>query len=232
MLEKLKQQVFEANLALVRHGLVILTWGNVSAIERRSGRVVIKPSGVAYDTMTVADMVVTDLEGVVIEGTLRPSSDLPTHLALYRAWPAVGGIVHTHSGEATSFAQACREIPCFGTTHADHFHGPVPVTRLLTAAEVAGDYEAATGAVIVERFAALDPTHLPGVLVANHGPFTWGLDAARAVQNAVALEAVARMARNTLQLNAEAGAIPAYVLEKHFSRKHGPKAYYGQERRA
>jgi len=192
--------------------------------------VVIKPSGVAYDAMTAADMVVTDLDGAVVEGKLRPSSDLPTHLALYRAWPAVGGIVHTHSDHATMFAQACREIPCFGTTHADHFHGPVPVTRLLTAAEVAGDYEAATGAVIVERFGALDPAHVPAVLVAGHGPFAWGPDAPRAVQNALALEAVARMARGTLQLNPAAGPIPAYIIEKHFSRKHGPKAYYGQER--
>jgi len=230
MLENLKHEVLQANLALVRHGLVILTWGNVSAIDRRSGRVVIKPSGVAYDAMTAADMVVTDLDGTVVEGKLRPSSDLPTHLALYRAWPAVGGIVHTHSDHATMFAQACREIPCFGTTHADHFHGPVPVTRLLTAAEVAGDYEAATGAVIVERFGALDPAHVPAVLVAGHGPFAWGPDAPRAVQNALALEAVARMARGTLQLNPAAGPIPAYIIEKHFSRKHGPKAYYGQER--
>ncbi len=228
MLDSLKKEVLDANLALVRHGLVILTWGNVSAIDRRSGRVVIKPSGVAYDTMTAADMVVTDLDGAVVEGALRPSSDLPTHLALYRAWPEVGGIVHTHSDHATMFAQACREIPCFGTTHADHFHGPVPVTRVLTGAEVAGDYEAATGAVIVERFRGLIPAHVPAVLVANHGPFAWGPDAGKAVQNAVALEAVARMALGTRQINPATGPIPAYVLEKHFGRKHGPNAYYGQ----
>ncbi|MBM4163509.1 MAG: L-ribulose-5-phosphate 4-epimerase [Lentisphaerae bacterium] len=230
MLEALKQEVLEANLDLVRHGLVILTWGNVSAIDRRSGRVVIKPSGVAYDAMKVGDLVVTDLDGRVVEGALRPSSDLPTHLALYRAWPEIGGVVHTHSFHATMFAQACREIPCLGTTHADHFHGPVPVTRVLTEAEVTGDYEANTGAVIIERFCELAPAHVPAVLAANHGPFAWGASAREAVHNAVALEAVARMALGTLQINPGIGPIPTYVLEKHFGRKHGPNAYYGQAR--
>ena len=230
MLESLKEDVFQANLALVRHGLVVLTWGNVSAIDRSSGRVVIKPSGVPYDAMSADDMGVTDLDGTVVEGALRPSSDLPTHLALYRAWPALGGIVHTHAAHATMFAQACREIPCFGTTHADHFHGPVPVTRVLSEVEVAGDYEAATGAVIIERFRDLDSGHMPAVLVANHGPFVWGVDATQAVQNAVVLEEVARMALGTSQINPATGPIPDYVLEKHFSRKHGPKAYYGQQK--
>ena len=231
MLESLKEDVLQANLALVRHGLVVLTWGNVSALDRCSGRVVIKPSGVSYTTMTVDDMVVTDLDGNVVEGALRPSSDLATHLMLYRAWPTLGGIVHTHAAHATMFAQACREVPCLGTTHADHFHGPVPVTRVLTEAEVAGDYEAATGAVIIERFHDLDPSHMPAVLVANHGPFVWGADAAQAVQNAVVLEEVARMALGTRQINPAIGSIPEYLLEKHFSRKHGPKAYYGQQNR-
>jgi L-ribulose-5-phosphate 4-epimerase len=230
MLDSLKRDVLDSNLALVRHGLVILTWGNVSAIDRRAGRVVIKPSGVAYDAMQVDDMVVTDLDGVVVEGALRPSSDLKTHLALYRAWPEIGGVVHTHSSHATMFAQACCEIPCFGTTHADHFHGPVPVTRVLTEAEVTGDYEAETGAVIVARFRSLTPPHVPAVLVANHGPFAWGGSAREAVQNAVALEEVARMALGTRQINPGIGPIPAYVLEKHFGRKHGPEAYYGQSR--
>ena len=230
MLDVLKRDVLEANLDLVKHGLVILTWGNVSAIDRRSGRVVIKPSGVAYDAMKAEDMVVTDLDGRVVEGALRPSSDLPTHVALYRAWPDIGGVVHTHSCHATMFAQACREIPCLGTTHADHFHGPVPVTRMLTEAEVTGDYEANTGAVIIERFRELTQAHVPAVLAANHGPFAWGASAREAVHNAVALEAVARMALGTLQLNPGSGPIPPYVLEKHFGRKHGPNAYYGQAR--
>jgi L-ribulose-5-phosphate 4-epimerase len=228
MIEHLRRLVLEANLALVRHGLAVMTWGNASGIDRERGLVIIKPSGVEYDRLAAADLVAVDLSGRVIEGTLRPSSDLPTHLELYRAWPWVGGIVHTHSAHATSFAQACRPIPCLGTTHADHFAGEVPVTRALTAAEVAADYEAATGRVIVERFAGLDPAHVPAALVAHHGPFAWGRDARDAVHNAVALEAVAGMALASLQLAPALGPIPAHVADRHFQRKHGPRAYYGQ----
>jgi L-ribulose-5-phosphate 4-epimerase len=230
MYTALRQQVLDANLALVREGLVVMTWGNASAIDRARGVVAIKPSGVAYDGMTAQDIVIVDLTGRVVDGKYRPSSDLPTHLALYRAWPGIGGVVHTHSMHATMFAQAAQPIPCFGTTHADHFHGAVPVTRVLAEAEVTGDYEANTGALIIERFAELEPLHVPAVLVATHGPFTWGRDASDAVHNAVALEQVAQMALGTRQLQAGAGPIPPYILEKHFSRKHGPKAYYGQGR--
>jgi L-ribulose-5-phosphate 4-epimerase len=212
----------------VREGLVVMTWGNASAIDRARGVVAIKPSGVAYDGMTSQDIVIVDLAGRVVDGKYRPSSDLPTHLALYRAWAGIGGVVHTHSMHATMFAQAWQPIPCLGTTHADHFHGPVPVTRVLTEREVTGEYEANTGELIIERFAQLDPLHLPAVLVAAHGPFTWGRDAGEAVHNAVALEQVAQMALGTRQIQAGVAPIPAYILEKHFSRKHGPKAYYGQ----
>jgi L-ribulose-5-phosphate 4-epimerase len=228
MYEQLRKQVLEANLALVREGLVVLTWGNASAIDRERGVVAIKPSGVPYSELAARDIVVADLDGRLVEGKGRPSSDLPTHLALYVAWPEIGGIVHTHSPHATMFAQACRPIPCFGTTHADHFHGAVPVTRVLTEREVADDYEANTGEVIVERFAELHPLHVPAVLVGAHGPFTWGRNAGEAVANAVALEQVAQMALGTLQVHAGARPIPGHILEKHFSRKHGPKAYYGQ----
>jgi L-ribulose-5-phosphate 4-epimerase len=228
MLEELRHTLCQANLDLVKHGLVTLTWGNVSAIDRPSGLVVIKPSGVSYNTMTPADMVITDLHGNVVEGALRPSSDLPTHLAFYRAWPTIGGVVHTHSPHATAFAQACREIPCFGTTHADHFYGSIPLTRGLTPAEVDAGYELSTGTVVIERFQNLDPTHMPAVLVANHGPFAWGPNAAKAVENAVALEAVAKMALDTLHLNPATPPIPGHILNKHFNRKHGPNAYYGQ----
>ena len=229
MLEDLKEEVLQANLELVRSGLVVLTWGNASGIDREKGLVVIKPSGVSYDKLTAKDLVVVDLDGKTVEGSLRPSSDLPTHLKLYRAWPEIGGVVHTHSRHATSFAQAQREIICLGTTHADHFHGPVPVTRILTPEEVDRAYEASTGDVIIERFAGLNPVHVPGVLVANHGPFTWGPSARVAAQNAVALEEVAAMAINTFALSPVQPPIPEHVLEKHFSRKHGPKAYYGQK---
>jgi len=230
MLEDLKKQVFHANLDLVEHGLVVLTWGNASGIDRASGLVVIKPSGVSYADMRFTDMVVVDLEGRVREGELKPSSDTPTHLALYRAWPAIGGVTHTHSAHAVMFAQASRPIPCLGTTHADHWAGEVPLARMLTAPEVQADYEGNTGAVIVERFADLDPIEVPAVLVAGHGPFTWGRSAADAVKNAVALEAVARMALGTFQLRPEVEALPAHVLNKHYQRKHGPQAYYGQDK--
>ena len=225
----LKNDVFERNLELVRHGLVVLTWGNVSGIDREAGLVAIKPSGVAYDRMTAEDIVVVDLEGRAVEGTLRPSSDLPTHLALYRAFPAVGGLVHTHSPKAVAWAQARRGIPAFGTTHADHFHGAVPCTRELTPAEVAEDYELNTGRVIEERFHDLDAEAFPGVLVAGHGPFTWGPTPRKAVENAVALEQIAAMALDTLRLDPSAEPAPSYVLDKHYYRKHGPGAYYGQK---
>jgi L-ribulose-5-phosphate 4-epimerase len=228
MLEQLKADVLRANLDLVRHGLVVMTWGNASAINAARDLVVVKPSGVPYDQMTEKDMVVVDLDGHVVEGSLKPSSDLPTHLALYLAWQDVGGIVHTHSMHATMFAQACRPIPCYGTTHADHFHGEVPCTRVLTVRETTGDYEANTGEVIVECFADLAPSHMPAVVVANHGPFTWGRDVAGAVHNAVALEQVAQMAIGTKIVNPQAGPIPRHILDKHFLRKHGPGAYYGQ----
>ncbi len=225
----LKNDVFERNLELVRHGLVVLTWGNVSGIDREAGLVAIKPSGVAYDRMTAEDIVVVDLEGKAVEGTLRPSSDLPTHLALYRAFPTVGGIVHTHSPKAVAWAQARRGIPAFGTTHADHFHGVVPCTRELTPAEVAEDYELNTGRVIEERFHDLDAEAFPGVLVAGHGPFAWGPTPRKAVENAVALEQIAAMALDTLLLDPAAEPAPSYVLDKHYFRKHGPGAYYGQK---
>jgi len=225
----LKTEVFRRNLDLVRHGLVVLTWGNVSGIDREAGLVAIKPSGVAYDAMTAEDIVVVDLDGRVVEGSLRPSSDLPTHLALYRAFPSVGGIVHTHSPKAVAWAQARRAIPAFGTTHADHFHGPVPCTRELSPEEVAADYERNTGLVIAERFRDLDPDAFPGVLVAGHGPFTWGRDPRKAVENAVALEQIAAMALDTLAIDPSAAPAPAHVLDKHYFRKHGPGAYYGQK---
>lgn len=228
MLEELKKQVCQANLDLVAHGLVTLTWGNVSGLSDDRQYAVIKPSGVPYDQMKPEQMVVVDLEGNVVEGKLRPSSDTPTHVLLYRHFAGIGGITHTHSRHATMFAQARVEIPCLGTTHADHFHGPVPVTRPLTAEEVDEDYEGNTGHVIVERFFELDALAVPGVLVAGHAPFAWGSNAAKSVENAVALEAVAEMALGTLALVAKPPALEDYVLEKHYLRKHGPDAYYGQ----
>ena len=228
MLETLKTIVCEANLDLCRQGLVTLTWGNVSGIDRTSGLLVIKPSGVPYARLTPAAMVVTDLDGRVREGNGAPSSDTPTHAALYRAFPMIGGIVHTHSPHATAFAQAGREIPCLGTTHADHFRGTVPVARLPSADDVLGDYEAHIGRLIAERFRDLDPEAIPAVLAAGHGPFAWGADPAGAVANAVALEAVARMASLTLALQPDAAALPAHLIDRHFTRKHGPGAYYGQ----
>ena len=208
MLENLKEEVLEANLDLVRHGLVIFTWGNVSAIDRASGRVVIKPSGVEYEALKAEDMVVVDLDGNVVEGSLRPSSDTPTHLALYRAFEGIGGVVHTHSTYATAWAQAGLDIPSLGTTHADYFHRAVPCTGDMTHAQIDGDYEAETGAVIVERFRGLDPLHTPGVLIKNHGPFAWGRDAHEAVYNATVLEQVAKMAFVTKLLNPTAGIDP------------------------
>jgi L-ribulose-5-phosphate 4-epimerase len=229
MLEGLKEQVCRANVDLAACGLVTLTWGNVSGISDDRQRVVIKPSGVAYERLQPADMVVVDLDGRVIEGDLRPSSDTPTHVLLYQHLAGVGGITHTHSRHATMFAQARREIPCLGTTHADHFFGPVPVTRPLTAEEVEADYEGNTGRVIVERFTDLDPVAMPAVLVAGHAPFTWGKNAAASVNNAIALEAVAEMVLGTWQIDSQAPVLEAYVLNKHYRRKHGPDAYYGQK---
>lgn len=230
MLQQLKDKVFKANLALVRHGLVIFTWGNVSAIDPESRLVVIKPSGVSYDEMTADDMVVVDLDGNVVEGHLNPSSDTPTHLALYRAWPEIGGIVHTHSTYATAWAQAGKSIPAIGTTHADYFHNEIPCTGDMSEQEVKGAYELETGNVIVRRFEGINPVHTPGVLVRNHGPFAWGKDCAEAVHNAVVLEQVAKMAYLAYAINPDLTMNPLLV-EKHFSRKHGPDAYYGQKKK-
>ncbi len=229
MLEELKEKVFRANLDLVKHGLVIFTWGNVSAIDRASGLVVIKPSGVDYETMQVRDMVVVDLKGNIVEGDLRPSSDTPTHLVLYRAFPEIGGVVHTHSTYATAWAQAGKDIPNIGTTHADYFHNDIPCTKDMTETQVKGEYEKETGNVIVERFKFLNPVHTPGVLVKNHGPFAWGTDANNAVHNAVVMEQVAKMASIAYMVNPNLTMNPLLV-EKHFSRKHGPNAYYGQSK--
>jgi len=231
MLEELKEKVCKANLDLVSHGLVIFTWGNVSAIDRGSNLVVIKPSGVSYSDMRPSDMVVVNLDGKVVEGELNPSSDTPTHLALYRAFKSVGGIVHTHSTFATAWAQSGLDIPNIGTTHADYFHDSIPCTRDMTEQEVLGGaYELETGNVIIERFASLDAMHTPGVLVKNHGPFTWGVDADDAVHNSVVVEQVAKMAFVSLSLNPSPTMNPLLV-EKHFSRKHGPDAYYGQKKK-
>jgi len=230
---ELRAQAFEANREIVRAGLVVLTFGNASALDRDAGVMAIKPSGVGYDDLGLDSIVVVDLEsGAVVEGAFRPSSDTPTHLVLYRTFAETAGIVHTHSPFATAWAQACREIPCFGTTHADHFRGSVPVTRALTADEIAGDYEAKSGDVIVETLAALGlgPLEMPAVLVASHAPFTWGADPSEAVENAVALEAVAAAAFRTEQLSSGAEPIAEELLRRHFSRKHGPAAYYGQSR--
>jgi L-ribulose-5-phosphate 4-epimerase len=228
---ELRERVLDANLAIVEAGLVTITFGNASGVDRSAGVMAIKPSGVSYDGLAGADIAIVDLEtGVVVDGETRPSSDTPTHLALYRSWPDVGGVVHTHSSFATAWAQARREIPCFGTTHADHFDGAVPVTRPLTPEEVAGDYEHATGEVILETFAGLelDPLDRPAVLVASHGPFAWGASVEAAVENAVALEEVAASALRTIQLREDAQAIDDALRRRHFQRKHGPAAYYGQ----
>ncbi len=229
MLEELRRQVCDANLQLVREGLVIQTWGNVSGLDRDTGCVVIKPSGVSYDAMRPDHMVVLRLaSGETVEGALRPSSDTATHLELYRAFPGIAGIVHTHSLYATAWAQAQREIPALGTTHADYFYGPVPCTRQMSRAEIESDYELNTGKVIVERFAALDPRQMPAVLVASHAPFVWGASVAKAVENALVLEVVARLASETLRITPTMGTIQSELLDKHFLRKHGPGAYYGQ----
>ena len=238
MLEELKEKVCKANLDLVKHGLVIFTWGNVSAIDRESGLVVIKPSGVSYDNMKPSDMVVVDLDGKVVEGDLNPSSDTPTHLVLYKAFKNIGGVVHTHSTYATAWAQAGKDIPNIGTTHADYFHDDIPCTRDMRKNEVFGEYEKETGNVIVERFSRLNPDDTPGVLVKNHGPFTWGTDAFNAVHNAVVLEEVAKMAYISktieftyLDLVPHTPSMNRHLIEKHYSRKHGPNAYYGQKKK-
>jgi L-ribulose-5-phosphate 4-epimerase len=229
LLEKLRVDVLEANLELVRRGLVLHTFGNVSGIDRTQNLVAIKPSGVPYDEMRAEDLVVTDLAGKIVEGKLRPSSDLPTHLVLYKTFPHIGGIAHTQSEYATAWAQARRPIPCFGTTHADYFHGSIPVTDSMSAVEIESEYEKNTGDAIVRAFAALDAAAIPGVLVANHGPFAWGADAAAAAHNALMLEAVARTAWFTISINKEAEPIGSALHDKHFLRKHGAKAYYGQK---
>ena len=232
MLKSLREAVYEANMELPRRGLVTYTWGNVSAVDRAAGLMLIKPSGVEYEDLSPDRLVVLDLDGRRVEGTLNPSSDTKTHLELYRAFPEIGGIVHTHSAHAVAWAQAGRDIPCFGTTHADYFYGPVPCARALSPEEVEDDYEGSTGRVIVETFRerGLNPVHVPGVICRSHGPFTWGRDAAQAVYHAAVLEEVARMAIFTVQINPEALPAPQHVLDKHFMRKHGPNAYYGQKK--
>jgi L-ribulose-5-phosphate 4-epimerase len=227
-LDSLREQVLHANLELVRAGLVISTFGNASGLDRASGKVVIKPSGVPYDRLTAADLVVTDLDGRILEGKLRPSSDLPTHLALYHAFEGIAGVVHTHSRYATAWAQAATEIPCFGTTHADYFRGPVPVTEPMTDRDIESEYEWNTGQAIIKRFASLDPLSMPAVLVNGHGPFCWGPSPAEAAHNAIMLEELAHLAYLTITIKADAQAIPAVLRDKHFRRKHGPNAYYGQ----
>jgi L-ribulose-5-phosphate 4-epimerase len=228
MLQRLREQVLEANLELVRRGLVLYTFGNASGISREDGLVVIKPSGVPYEEMRPEHLVVTDLLGNIVEGNLRPSSDLPTHLVLYNQFTEIGGVAHTHSEYATAWAQARRAIPCFGTTHADYFHGKVPVTLTMTDQEIAEEYEKKTGQVIIRCLQETNPSATPGVLVANHGPFTWGKDTAAAAHNAVILESIARMAYFTLGINAEAEPVGSGLHDKHYLRKHGKNAYYGQ----
>lgn len=225
----LKERVYEANMELARRNLIVYTWGNVSEVDRDRGVVAIKPSGVPYEQLTPDQIVILSLEdGQVVEGTLRPSSDAPTHLALYRAFQEIGGITHTHSSFATAWAQAGKALPCFGTTHADSFYGEVPCTRWMSEQEIERDYEGETGKVIVEAFEGRNPLHVPGVLVRGHGPFTWGKDAAQSVYNAVVLEETAKMAIHTLLVNPETQALPKALQDKHFLRKHGPNAYYGQ----
>lgn len=230
MLEELRNKVWKANLDLVRYGLVKLTWGNVSGLDRESGLVVIKPSGVDYSQLKAEDLVILDLDGKVVEGSLRPSSDTPTHLELYRAFPEIGGVVHTHSCQATSWAQACRPIPLLGTTHADCFSSDIPCTPDMSESEIMGEYELNTGKIIVRTFreSSLKAMEVPACLVANHGPFVWGADCMKAVENSLVLEEIAKMAMLTLQINPEATMNPL-LTQKHYMRKHGPNAYYGQE---
>lgn len=228
VLERLKQEVLEANLDLPKYGLVTFTWGNVSGIDREKGLVVIKPSGVAYDQLKLEDLVVVDLDGNKVEGELKPSSDTATHLVLYKAFPSIGGVVHTHSPWATSWAQAGKAIPALGTTHADYFYGEIPVTRAMTRHEIENAYELETGHVIVETFKDLDPSQVPSVLVNSHAPFNWGKDPHEAVHNAVVLEEVAKMALHTVMLNPAIVPMDQVLLDKHFLRKHGASAYYGQ----
>ena len=231
MLEELRKQVYEANMELPRRNLVTYTWGNVSGIDRESGLVVIKPSGVEYEQLTPEKLVVLDLEGHIAEGDLNPSSDTKTHLELYKAFPTLGGIVHTHSPYAVAWAQAGRDIPCYGTTHADYFYGAVPCARHLTKEELDEDYEKNTGKIIIDTFTdrGIDPVAVPGVICHSHGPFTWGKDAAQAVYHAVVLEEVAKMALLTRQVDSDAAPAPQYLQDKHYMRKHGPNAYYGQK---
>lgn len=229
MLEQLKEQVLKANLALVKHNLIMFTWGNVSGIDRKTSLVVIKPSGISYEDMTADDMVVVDLSGNVVEGKWKPSSDTPTHLVLYQAFPNVGGIVHTHSRWATAWAQAGRGIPAYGTTHGDYFYGEIPCTRKMTPEEICGAYETETGNVIVEAFSDKSPDEIPGVLVCSHGPFAWGTDPDNAVHNAVVLEELAFMAYHTEAINPKADVMQQELLDKHYLRKHGKNAYYGQK---
>ena len=228
MLEELKKKVYEANMELQRKGLVIYTWGNVSGIDREKGLIVIKPSGVDYDTMKAEDMVVLDLEGNVVEGKYKPSTDTPTHLVMYNTYPNIGGVVHTHSEWATTFAQAGLSIPAFGTTHADYFYGDVPCTRDLSDEEINGEYEKETGNVIVETIGDKNPLEIPAIVVKNHGPFTWGKDPDNAVYNAVVLDKVAEMAYKTMTLNRSIESVNQVLLDKHYLRKHGVNAYYGQ----
>ena len=228
MLDALRQEVYRMNMELADSGLVVLSWGNVSGIDRDKGLVAIKPSGVAYRQLKVADIVIVDLDGNLVEGALKPSSDTPTHLQLYRAFPGIGGVCHTHSLKATAWAQAGRPIPCLGTTHADYFHGPVPVTRMMSEPEVRQDYELNTGKVIVETYKDMKPELTPAVLVAGHGPFTWAATASQAVRNAVVLEYIAGMAMDTDKIQTNCRPIPSYLLDRHYFRKHGKNAYYGQ----
>ncbi len=231
MLQDLKERVWKANADLVMFGLVTLTWGNVSGLERKKGIVAIKPSGISYNEMKPSHMVLVDLEGKKVEGALQPSSDTPAHLEIYKAFSDIGAVAHTHSEYATMFAQASMEIPCLGTTHADVFYGPVPVTRFLTRAEIETEYEKNTGRVIAERFLSLNPLERPGVLVAGHGPFTWGETPEEAVEHSLALEKIAKMALGSLLLRPRPGLFPQCLLKKHYQRKHGPRAYYGQKKK-